>query len=259
LLARRLRVTPLFVRYNTGLHVSQNGEALANLLEALVDAWPGGLEALTLVGYSMGGLVVRSACNVGQLRGDRWLKVVRSAIYLGVPHLGAPLEKLGKTVTATLRKAKNPITTLLADAIDLRSDGVKDLGFGDLRAQDWAKDGVEALLRDPRHPVPLLPGIAHHVVVGAVAAKDRSWVTVLFGDGMVRQTSAAGRRGAKDPSPLFPPESVVVLPGVSHLGLAHTTEVVPHLLAWCRKDPARRRATTAAERRPARTGAPRRR
>src|SRR4051794_26289219 len=55
--------TPVYVRYNTGRHISDNGMELARLLDGLVDEWPTGVERIMLVGHSMGGLVARSACH----------------------------------------------------------------------------------------------------------------------------------------------------------------------------------------------------
>ena len=40
LLARDLGYTPLYLHYNSGLHVSTNGRAFADLLEQTVRAWP---------------------------------------------------------------------------------------------------------------------------------------------------------------------------------------------------------------------------
>ena len=88
-----LGYTPLLVRYNTGLHVSENGRALALLLERIVEAWPLGVQEVVLVGHSMGGLVARSACHYGDLDGSTWAPRVRHVVSLGTPHLGAPLEK----------------------------------------------------------------------------------------------------------------------------------------------------------------------
>ena len=53
LLARDLGYTPFYVRYNSGLHVSENGEALDNLLEQLVEAYPVPVEEVVLHGHSM--------------------------------------------------------------------------------------------------------------------------------------------------------------------------------------------------------------
>lgn len=50
------------VRYNTGRRIHANGRSLASLLEAVVASWPEPVADLALVGHSMGGLVIRSAC-----------------------------------------------------------------------------------------------------------------------------------------------------------------------------------------------------
>jgi pimeloyl-ACP methyl ester carboxylesterase len=232
-LQRDLGVTPLYLRYNTGLHISENGEALAQLLETLVAEFPVPVEELVLVGYSMGGLVVRSACHVAAEAGLSWLSRVRRAIYLAVPHLGAPLERLGKLVASTLQAIPNPYTQLVADVVNLRSSGVKDLGFANLLKQDWEGADNEALLQNRRHPVPLLPGISHHLLVGTVAPDENHLLAALFGDGVVPMASAAGRAGAEDRSPIFPQENVKVVTGVDHIKLAHHAGVYEQVRAWC--------------------------
>ena len=40
LLARERGITPVYVRYNTGRHISTNGRDLAAQLQRLVRAWP---------------------------------------------------------------------------------------------------------------------------------------------------------------------------------------------------------------------------
>src|SRR5947209_16903136 len=88
-----LSFTPAYVRYNTGLHVSENGRALAHRIAALVAAWPVRVEELVLVGHSMGGLVARSACHYAEKDGLPWTDAVRHVFCLGTPHLGADLER----------------------------------------------------------------------------------------------------------------------------------------------------------------------
>ena len=39
-LQAELGYTPLYLRYNTGRHISENGRELAELLHLLADAWP---------------------------------------------------------------------------------------------------------------------------------------------------------------------------------------------------------------------------
>lgn len=236
-LERELGFTPLMLRYNSGLHISENGAALSALLETLVAAFPVPLEELVLVGYSMGGLVVRSAWHVGAETQRTWLSRVRRAVYVGVPHLGAPLERVGAGVAHLLRLVPNGYTRLIADVLDLRSSGVKDLGFANLLQRDWEGATREQLLRSRRHPVPLLPGIKHHLVVGTLGRDEKHLLSLLFGDGMVRVASAAGRSRPGHPSPLFPQEDVAVVPGVAHIALAHHPAVHAHLKRWLEETP----------------------
>ncbi len=56
--------TPVVLRANTGLPIADNGVALASLLDDLVACWPVPVRRIALVGHSMGGLVMRSACAV---------------------------------------------------------------------------------------------------------------------------------------------------------------------------------------------------
>ncbi len=234
-LAADLGVTSLFVRFNSGLHISENGEALDALLEALVVAAPSPMEELVLVGHSMGGLVIRSASHAGSLGARSWLALVKKAFYVGAPHLGAPLERFGNLLTWTLKKVgktvREPITELIGDLIALRSSGVKDLRYGNLRREDWEGEDADALLQNRRHPVPLLPEIRHHLIAATLSADPR--LAMLFGDALVPVPSATGRAEAIHRSPSFPREHVRIVEGMDHLRLAHDLVVYAQIRDWC--------------------------
>ncbi|WP_437856238.1 esterase/lipase family protein [Sorangium sp. So ce363] len=231
LLARDLGYTPLYVRYNSGLRVSENGEALDVLLEQLVCAYPVAVEELALIGHSMGGLVARSAAHAASDKDRRWLPLVKRAFYLGTPHLGAPLERFGNVVTWALASIDNPYTKLIADIVDLRSGGMKDLAYANLRREDWEGASANALLQNRRHPVPLLPHIRHHLIAGALTADPR--LSLLFGDAMVSLRSATGRAVVEDRCSPFPQEHARIMPSLGHLRLAHDPDVYAQIRAWC--------------------------
>jgi hypothetical protein len=245
LLAKDASYTPFYVRYNSGLHVSENGEALDALLEALVTAYPRSIEELCLVGHSMGGLVIRSACHAASqaLRGATlasnrsraWLPLARRAIYLGTPHLGAPLERFGNVVSWVLARLPSPYTRLIADIVNLRSSGVKDLRYGSLRREDWEGRDADALLQDARHPVPLLPHIAHYLVAGTIASDP--FLGLLFGDAIVPLASATGPKKRSRESSSLPEHHVRVLPAFDHLSLAHHAEVYAIIRGFCEEAP----------------------
>lgn len=228
-LARDLGFTPLYVRYNSGASLVDSGARLAQLLERLALAYPAPLEELVLIGYSMGGLVVRRACRVAELQGLSWLPRVKRAFYVGTPHLGAPAERFGRAVAAALRAIDDPYTRLVAELSDLRSQGLRDLGDAHLHDPDPSAPAARApSLREPQHPLPLLPSIEHHLIAGSLRGDDA--VTWLLGDAIVPVTSAAWR--TLEPNAALPPERVKVLPRLNHVMLAHHDEVYAALRTW---------------------------
>jgi pimeloyl-ACP methyl ester carboxylesterase len=193
LLERDLGVTPLWVRYNTGRHISENGRALAALLERLVPAYPGGLEELVLVGHSMGGLVIRSACHQASEQRMGWLGALRRVFCLGSPHRGAPLEKAGNVLTGVLGAIDHPATLIPARLLRARSSGIKDLRHGSLVDADWLGRDPDALLDDgARAAVPLLSEVAYHFVSSTVTEDPEHPLGQLVGDLLVRVPSASG-------------------------------------------------------------------
>jgi pimeloyl-ACP methyl ester carboxylesterase len=114
---------PVYIRYNSGCQIADNGRRLAQLLDELVAAWPVEVEEIALIGHSMGGLVARCACHEGAEQS--WISRVRHVFMLGTPHRGVPLEKAATAAGAALELL--PETRALANALNLRSAGIKDL------------------------------------------------------------------------------------------------------------------------------------
>ena len=120
-----LGYTPVYVRYNSGLHVSDNGRRLSEVLDHVIGGWPVDVEEIVLIGHSMGGLVARSACHYGESGGHRFTDAVRHVFCLGSPHLGADLEKGANALAWAF--AKLPETRAFATFLNARSAGIKDL------------------------------------------------------------------------------------------------------------------------------------
>ena len=227
-----LGFAPLYLRYNSGLHVSQCGRVLATLLDRMVAAH-GGLDELVLVGHSMGGLVIRSACYYGAEANAPWVDRVRRVVFLGVPHDGAHLERVGRLTTMVLSLVPNLTTRLIAGIGEMRSAGIKDLRHGYLLDEEWA-DGAERLLPTARRDVPPLPGVDYFIGAGTLADDPEHWSARAFGDGMVHPASAVGERWAGRGLDV-PTENVRVFPGTSHMGLVHSQAVYEQLLDWLRR------------------------
>jgi pimeloyl-ACP methyl ester carboxylesterase len=186
-----LGFTPVLVRYNTGLHISENGRRLASLIDRLADHWPAPVGEIVLVGHSMGGLVARSACHRAALSGLDWLGAVRHVVFLGSPHLGAPLEKLVNVGSWGLAIAAE--SRPFAGVLNTRSVGIKDLRFGYVTDEDWQGAEPDRLLRNSRRPLPPPDWPAFHHVAATLTADHRHPLAVLAGDLLVRHASATGR------------------------------------------------------------------
>lgn len=133
-LQRDLDFTPVYVRFNTGRRISENGLSLSELLGVLVAEWPVEVDHVALVGDSMGGLVARSACHQAAERGDDWVARVGHSVTLGSPHMGAPLEQAVCYASAGL--AALPETRPFDNFLRRRSGGIRDLRQGSLVDED---------------------------------------------------------------------------------------------------------------------------
>ncbi len=233
LLRDELGFTPVFLRYNTGLRISENGRALAGLLTRLMDVYPVRVEDLTLLGHSMGGLVIRSACLVAEQERMPWLDRLQRALYIGSPHLGAPLEKVGNVAAAVLGAVPDPFTRLARDLINRRSIGIKDLRHGHIKDEDWAGLDPDDVLTGCRTTVPLRKGIRHHIVAGTLTRNENHLMGKLFGDAMVPLRSATKPAEPTAEIEGFPPEHVRIYPGMHHMRLARDPQVYEQIRAWC--------------------------
>jgi pimeloyl-ACP methyl ester carboxylesterase len=220
--------TPLYVRYNSGLHISDNGRRLASLLERVVGEWPVPVDELVLVGHSMGGLVIRSACHHGDDGGLGFVRRVRHAFYLGAPHLGAPLEKVANVTSWVLGTID--VTRPFADVMNARSAGIKDLRFGSLRDEDWQDVDLDELLVDRTRDVPLLPDAAHYFVAATVTRDRWHPVGVAIGDLLVREASATGRGRVRRMQ--FPLEHGRHFGPMHHFGLLNHPDVYEQMRRW---------------------------
>ena len=224
-LAAELGFTPIYVRYNSGRHISTNGAELAALLERLARAWPVPVDALALVGHSMGGLVARSACHGAELAGHAWRAQLRTVVCLGSPHHGAPLERGGNWVDALLGVSR--YSAPLVRLGKIRSAGVTDLRYGNVLDAHWEGRDRFALGADERTPLPLPTGVACYAVAGTTAAGPGA---SLPGDGLVPIASALGRHARGEHALAF--TDTLVSYGTGHLDLLARPQVYAALARW---------------------------
>jgi pimeloyl-ACP methyl ester carboxylesterase len=225
-----LGFTPVYLRYNTGLHISDNGKSLAALIDRLLALWPVPVEEIALIGHSMGGLVARSACHYGTQHQHRWPGSVRHVVCLGSPHLGADLEK--GVHAASWALARLPETEGLASFLNARSVGTKDLRYGALIDEDWSECDPDEFLRDRCNEVPFLPHAVYHFVATSAGPGP---LGAVLGDRLVRPHSASGKgRSRRIP---FDPDHGLTLTGLHHFDLLNHAEIYAKLREWLGRSP----------------------
>lgn len=235
-LARDLGYRVAYLRYNTGLHVSSNGRELAQQLERWLGDAEKPVTELALVGYSLGGLVARSACHYAAQAGHRWPRVLKHLISLGTPHHGAPMERGGNWVDMILSASR--YSAPLAGLGRMRSAGITDLRHGSLLDEDW--QGVDRFAADAPLPgsVALPAGVACAAIAASTGKRPRDLGDRLFGDGLVPVDSALGRHADAARTIAFAPERQWIGYGINHLELLNRPEAYAALRAMLETAPA---------------------
>lgn len=207
-LETRLGWTPLYVRYNTGLHISTNGRLLADLLHELYLEWGDDLGRIHLIGHSMGGLVARSCLEWLRRDNHDVLNHVDRLILMCTPNGGVEVEQLRYGIENGLRligdlapqlietlmpqEKTNPrlrevaLDTLVRTAssaaaripkaaasaalwfVSFPSDGIRDVRFGYMQPEEWQAHRSDELAFMTNHRRPLPP--PDHVRTYAIAA-----------------------------------------------------------------------------------------
>ena len=245
-LAKELDMVPLFLHYNTGLHISVNGRLLSQSIQRLVDDEK--TARISIIAHSMGGLVARSACYYAaqeegsepqqQSSSASWINNLDHLITLGSPHHGAMLERGGKLVDAVLgaHRFTEPISWLTK----IRSDGVMDLGYGNVRDDDWSghdesTNSTLLMPADNRQPTPLPQ--TQCLAIAAVLGDDSAISNRLLGqclrtDGLVTEDSALGTGHTSNPALNLVFQESCTMYNLSHLGLLGSQDVYKTVLCF---------------------------
>lgn len=208
-LAADLGWTPLFLRANTGTSVRASGVALHALMTRVVDEWPVEVRRIAFVGHSMGGLIVRAACDLESAE-SAWRDLVTDVISLGTPHLGSPVER---SIVLGLRVADRiPELAPYRRIFMQRSAGVLDLSLG-----------------MPDAPRPL-PRARYRLVAATLTRTAKHPLAIAIGDMLVQPRSAFGQPvvGAE----LFPGADTLHVPNADHFDLLNHDDVYEAIRGW---------------------------
>lgn len=210
-LASTLDYRPIYLRYNSGLPIAQNGCELSNQLEQLVADWPGKIEDLSVVAHSMGGLLIRSALHHAEQQGLLWLRQLKNVVFLGTPHQGAPLEKIGSYLDTALDAL--PYTKPFTSLTGVRSAGITDLRHG-----------------NPHTPLPC--SVNFYSIAATLAGKRGALADHLVGDGMVPLRSALGLHEDQQRTLPFTESSQQIMYNRNHMELLNSPEVNRQIETW---------------------------
>jgi pimeloyl-ACP methyl ester carboxylesterase len=224
-------VTPLYLRYNTGRHISTNGQEFAQQLEQLCAAWPVPIESLSLIGHSMGGLVIRSACWYAAKSESSWLSQLQRVVCLGTPHHGSVVAKAGHSLNAAMQSI--PYTEPLAFG-ERRSAGIKDLRHGDLLDEDWRDYHPDESRPDTREVVPLLPNVEYYFAAATLGRHRHDPMGRVLGDLLVRLDSATGSHRDDLRHLNIKAENCRVFHEKNHFDLLDDARVQQQVLDWFR-------------------------
>jgi pimeloyl-ACP methyl ester carboxylesterase len=202
--------SPIYIRANTGLTLAESGVALSSVLTRLVDAWPTDVRRIALVGHSMGGLIVRTACAVSTADDRDWTQRVTDVVLLGAPHLGSPVERTIARGVKVFHKV--PELSPFARIFDQRSVGVLDLHDG------------------PADEVAHVPHARYHLVAATLTRSPRHPLAATVGDLLVPYRSAAGV--LPNGEEIFPGANVLHVPGADHFDLLNHDDVYAAMRTW---------------------------
>ncbi|MBP6996419.1 MAG: hypothetical protein KBB39_09820 [Phycicoccus sp.] len=231
-----LGLTPVLIRFNTGLRISDNGAVLDQLLSELVAAWPVPVRRIVLIGHSMGGLVLHSALAIAGAAAEsrpasedaEWLPLVSDTVTLGTPHDGSPIARGVAAAANALDRSES--SRWATDLLRLRSGGIRDLEHGNVVAQDWACHPDDSGDRRT-HPMPA-DDISHYAVVAVTTdGVLPAHLSDLVGDFVVPAASAR-HSGSALHVRRFRDDQVAVVPRVGHLGLLNSEAAYEQMRTW---------------------------
>jgi pimeloyl-ACP methyl ester carboxylesterase len=230
-LYRQPSSTVLYLSYNTGRRISQNGRSYARLLNELLEKNPL-ITEIDLIGHSMGGLISRSALFYGKQMGHNWLNIVDHLVCIGSPHHGAVLERLGFMLQD--RVGRLPFAGALARLGDIRSAGVIDLRHGSVRDDDWEHlEERRGQFDDTRKPAPLPSSVKAYFIAGTLeSGPSTSRTREAIGDYLVSVKSALGEHDNPVYQLRVPEERKAVFYGINHFELQYHPAVRDQVIAW---------------------------
>ena len=203
-------VACLYLRYNTGHEIAGNGKRLNHIIQELHACMKNELKEISIIGHSMGGLVVQSALYHAHLNKNDYTEKISNVFLMGVPAGGAWLERSVAATTDILTTLSLGLLARIArEIIDLRSQGIKDL-----------REKQEPMLMN------LHEHITYHIIAATLTKDEKSFIAKHFGDGMVGHDSISTL--ARE-NPIGNKMVFKTFTGVGHLEMLSRPEIISYI------------------------------
>ncbi|MEP5569466.1 MAG: alpha/beta hydrolase [Halioglobus sp.] len=222
--------TPVYVLYNSGRNISTNAREFCEQLSGLLTTWPVPVESISFIGFSMGGLLTRSAMHIAKQEDHAWLAKIDKVVYVGTPHHGAVMERGGYWLQKAL--SFSPYTAPLSALGRIRSAGITDLRHGNVQDEDWQHHDEHEDNNDHRRPTPLTGGIEHYAIAATLSKRSGERIGRLLGDGLVHPSSATGRHENPNLDLEFPKGHTKIFYDLGHMGMLNDQRVMSQLKEW---------------------------
>ncbi|MFT5913622.1 MAG: hypothetical protein ACJAWV_001206 [Flammeovirgaceae bacterium] len=229
-LASEFGFTPIYLHYNSGKHVSENGREFSQFLEKLVANWGIPIESIQIVAHSMGGLISRSALHYGGLENKGWISLLHKVFFVGTPHHGARLERAGNYVDIFLEAT--PYAKPFAKLGKIRSAGVTDLRYSNLIDEDWNQHDRFEMRPDERKHIPLSENIEFYAIAATKGNEKGDLQDSLIGDGLVTLDSAFGNHEKPERQLHLANSNKYTVFNSDHMDLLCNSEVYGKLREW---------------------------
>jgi pimeloyl-ACP methyl ester carboxylesterase len=228
-IAKQLKADTAYLRYNSGLHISENGEQLASVLETHAEHY----KRVVIIGHSMGGLLVRSAGHFAEQKSHKWPAKLKAAVMLGSPHNGAPMERWGNYLNTIL--TVSPYSSPLSRLGNLRSAGIHDLRHGNLLHTDWNSVADIMAFDDFRTPVQWHPKTAYLLVAATRSEVVPENVLKANNDLLVTVPSAWALEANGDDRLDSANITREIIAGIDHMDLIWKSSVYQLTADWLKK------------------------
>jgi len=206
--------TPLYLCYNTGLSLEQNGRKFAMQLTQLFKVYPIQIDDLMLVGYNMGGRLLSHAQFSAQQNNYAWLKVLSKCIYLGNSNEGSLLANIVQLGSDVIRSIPIHYLNLLADWLEYRSKQLQEIKRKTSRYNSNREQGAESTL--------FLESSRHYFISGDFKKNKQNALSETTGDSPFWQNGVAVPSHSQNAH----------IEGISPIRLAHSNKVYPLISKW---------------------------